>query len=258
MSQDFIQIAEEACRISGEIQREGLKKNREIHFKGKINLVTDIDHACERAIVELVQGKFPDHDILAEEGSGKRLDSEYKWIIDPLDGTTNYAHGYPLFCTSIALEYQGEIVVGAVYDPNLDEMFLAEHSQGATLNGEKIQVSEVESLQKAMLCTGFAYNVHETENNNLNHFQNFLMNSQAVRRDGVAAIDLCYVAMGRYEGFWELNLFPWDVAAGVIILREAGGQATDFSGNPFQVYFKELLASNGKVHQEMLKILKMA
>lgn len=255
MKQDFLSVAEEACRISGEIQRQGLKKSREIQFKGAINLVTDVDHACENAIVELIQGKFGDHDILAEEGSGKRRDSEYKWIIDPLDGTTNYAHAYPLFCTSIALEHRGEIILGAVYDPNLDEMFLAEKGQGATLNGEKIQVSPIDQLERAMLCTGFAYNIRETQNNNLNHFQNFLLGSQAVRRDGVAAVDLCYVAMGRYEGFWELNLFPWDVAAGMMILKEAGGQVTDFSGNPFEIYFKEILATNGHLHGEMLKTL---
>lgn len=252
---DYLKIAEQACREAGTIQMEGLKKSREIAFKGAINLVTDIDHACEKAIVNLIQGTFPEHDILAEEGSGKRKDSEYKWVIDPLDGTTNYAHGYPLFCTSIALEHKGEIVLGAVYDPNLDEMFLGERGAGATLNGENIHVSRASDLDKALLATGFAYNIRETQNNNLDHFQNFLFQAQAVRRDGVAAIDLCYVATGRYDGFWELNLFPWDVAAGFVILEEAGAKVSDFQGAPFQIYCKEILASNGRLHPAMIKVL---
>jgi myo-inositol-1(or 4)-monophosphatase len=252
---DYLKIAEQACREAGAIQKEGLKKSREIVFKGAINLVTDIDHACEKAIVHRIQGAFPQHDILAEEGSGKRKDSEYKWIIDPLDGTTNYAHAYPLFCTSIALEHQGEIVLGAVYDPNLDEMFLGEKGGGATLNGKKIQVSQVGELDKALLATGFAYNIRETQNNNLNHFQNFLFQAQAIRRDGVAAIDLCYVAAGRFDGFWELNLFPWDVAAGFVIIKEAGGEVTDFQGHKFQIYLKEILASNEKLHPAMAQVL---
>jgi myo-inositol-1(or 4)-monophosphatase len=252
---DFLKIAEQACRRAGDIQREGMKKSLAIDFKGAINLVTDIDRACEHAIVELIQGTFPDHDLLAEEGTGQRKDSPYKWIVDPLDGTTNYTHGYRLFCTSIALEYKGEIIVGAVYEPNLDEMYLAEKNEGATLNGKKLQVSGIPTLDKAMLSTGFAYNIRETANNNLNHFQNFLMKSQAVRRDGVAAIDLCFVAAGRYDGFWELNLFPWDVAAGFLILEEAGGRVSNFSGQPFDIYQKEILASNGKIHREMVQVL---
>lgn len=253
---EFLKIAEQACRRSGEIQMAGLQKSREIDYKGAINIVTDIDHACEKAIVQLIQGRFPDHDLVAEEGGGERKDSPYKWIVDPLDGTTNYAHGYPLFCTSVALEYKGEIVAGAVYEPNLDEMFLAEKNSGATLNGQRLQVSACKTLEQAMLCTGFAYNIRETANNNLNHFKNFLMTSQAVRRDGVAAADLCYVAAGRYDGFWELNLFPWDVAAGFLILQEAGGRVSNFSGKPFDVYQKEILATNGHLHEEMLKVLR--
>jgi myo-inositol-1(or 4)-monophosphatase len=255
MMSDFLKIAETACRRAGAIQLDGMKQSLTIDFKGAINLVTDVDRACERAIVDLIQGSFPDHDILAEEGTGQRKDSPYKWIIDPLDGTTNYTHGYRLFCTSIALEFKGEIVLGAVYEPNLDEMYLAEKNNGATLNGNNLQVSQIPSLDKAMLCTGFAYNIRETANNNLNHFENFLMKAQAVRRDGVAAVDLCFLAAGRYDGFWELNLFPWDVAAGFLILEEAGGRVTNFSGQTFDVYQKEILASNGKIHREMVQVL---
>jgi myo-inositol-1(or 4)-monophosphatase len=253
---DFIKIAEQACRRAGAIQLEGMKKSLAIDFKGAINLVTDIDRACERAIVDLIQGTFPHHDLLAEEGSGQRKDSPYKWVVDPLDGTTNYTHGYRLFCTSIALEHKGEIVAAAVYEPNLDEMYLAEKKSGATLNGKKLQVSQIPTLDKAMLCTGFAYNIRETTNNNLNHFENFLMKAQAVRRDGVAAVDLCFLAAGRYDGFWELNLFPWDVAAGYLILEQAGGKVSNFSGQAFDIYQKEILASNGKIHQEMVGVLQ--
>lgn len=252
---EFLQSAEEACRIAGKLQLEGLKRAKRIEFKGSINLVTDVDKACEQAIVELLQGRFPDHDILAEEGSGRRKDSEYKWVIDPLDGTTNYAHGYRLWAVSIALEYRGEIVVAAVHEPNHDEMFLAEKGAGATLNGERIRVSETAELGHAMLTTGFAYNVREAKNNNLDNFENFLMRARAIRRDGVAAIDLCYVADGRFDGFWELNLFPWDVAAGFLMIQEAGGRVSDFRGNPFDIYSKEILASNGRLHEAMVEVL---
>lgn len=252
---EFLQSAEEACRIAGKLQLEGLKRAKRIEFKGSINLVTDVDKACELAIVELLQGRFPDHDILAEEGSGRRKDSEYKWVIDPLDGTTNYAHGYRLWAVSIALEYKGEIVLAAVHEPNHGEMFLAEKGAGATLNGERIRVSETAELDHAMLTTGFAYNVREAKNNNLDNFENFLMRARAIRRDGVAAIDLCYVADGRFDGFWELNLFPWDVAAGFLMIQEAGGRVSDFRGNPFDIYSKEILASNGRLHEAMVEVL---
>jgi myo-inositol-1(or 4)-monophosphatase len=254
---NFIDIAKQACLLSGNIQMENFGRVQEIGYKGEINLVTEIDKKCEREIVALIQGEFPTHDILAEEGTGRRKDSEYKWIIDPLDGTTNYAHGYPLFCTSIALEYKGEIVLGAVYEPNLKEIFLAEKNSGATLNEKKLSVSKTTELKQALLSTGFAYNVAKAKENNLNHFQNFIFNAQAVRRDGVAAIDLCYTAAGRFDGFWELELFPWDVAAGYLIVKESGGKVSDFSERPFNVYSKEILASNGKLHQAMIKILKM-
>jgi myo-inositol-1(or 4)-monophosphatase len=252
---EYSQIAERACREAGALQLEGLKKARQISFKSTINLVTDVDHACEKTIVQMIQGAFPDHDILAEEGSGVRKDSEYKWVIDPLDGTTNYAHGYPLFCTSIALEYRGEIVLGAVFEPNRGEFFLAEKGSGAHLNGQRLAVSSAAKLDHALLATGFAYNVRETANNNVDHFTNFLLSAQAIRRDGVAAVDLCYVAAGRYDGFWELNLFPWDVAAGYLMILEAGGVVTDFRGEPFDIYKKEILANNGFLQESMVALL---
>ncbi len=252
---DFVQVAVDAAKIAGAIQKAHLGRVTEIEYKGEINLVTEVDKKCEAAIIAHLAAHCPDHDVLAEEGGGSRKDSAYKWIIDPLDGTTNYAHGYPLFCVSIALEQNGEIVVGVVYDPNRDELFVAEQGAGARLNGAPIRVSTVPTLNTALLATGFAYNIRTAKQNNLDHFQDFLMTAQAVRRDGVAAIDLCYVAAGRYDGFWELNLFPWDVAAGFLMIREAGGAVSAFNGDPFAVYLKEILASNGQIHEEMSRVL---
>lgn len=254
---DFLEIAKQAALASGEIQMQHYRREKQIEFKGEINLVTQVDKMCERQIVSMLQGAFPEHDILAEEGTGTRKDSPYKWVIDPLDGTTNYAHGYPLFCTSIGLEYKGEIVVGVVYEPNLKELFLAEKGQGATCNGERIRVSKTSKLDEALLATGFAYNVKQVKNNNLDHFSNFILNARAVRRDGVAAADLCYLAMGRFDGFWELELQPWDLAAGFLMVEEAGGIVTDFRYKPFNIYMKEVLASNSLIHKEMIRILKL-
>ena len=251
----FIDIAATAARQAGARQLANLGKVKEIEYKGEINLVTEVDKACEALIIDSMTSHFPDHDILAEEGGGERKDSAYKWIIDPLDGTTNYAHSYPLFCVSIALEYKGEIIIGVVYDPNRDEMFIAEKGAGATLNGNRIRVSSCDPLDRALLATGFAYNIRSAKINNINHFKDFLATAQAVRRDGVAAIDLCYVACGRYDGFWELNLFPWDVAAGFLMITEAGGKVSMFNEKAFEVYAKEIVASNGRLHREMCRIL---
>lgn len=194
---------------------------------------------------------------MAEEGSGKRSDSEYRWIIDPLDGTINFAHGYPLFATSIALEHKGEVVLGVVYEPNHDELFVAEKGSGSTRNGGRIKVSETSELQKSLLDTGFAYNKEKKEQlNNAEHFVNFLMEVTALRRDGAAAVDLCYVACGRFDGFWELYLKPWDVAAGQLIVKEAGGMATAFDGSPLDIYGDEILTSNGLIHKQMMGVLR--
>ncbi len=252
---DYLRVAIEAAQESGALQMDKLGNISQVEFKGEINLVTEVDKACEELIIKKIQGVFPQHDFLAEEGGGVRKDSEYKWIIDPLDGTTNYAHGYPLFCTSIALEHKGQIVVGVVYDPNRNEIFSAEKGSGSFLNEKPIHVSKIDELEHSLLATGFAYNIRKAKNNNLDHFKKMLMVTQAIRRDGVAAIDLCYVACGRYDGFWELNLFPWDVAAGRIILDEAGGRVTTFSGKEFSIYDKEILATNSLIHAESIKIL---
>ena len=252
---DLLAIAISAVEESGRIQKEWLGKDKKVELKGEINLVTEVDRICERRIIEIIAEAFPEHNILSEETPMPEGPSPYRWIIDPLDGTTNYAHGYPFFCTSVALELEGEIVLGAIYDPLLDELFTAQQEEGAFLNGEKITVSATERLTEALLCTGFPYDLRESSVNNLDHFNNFIMEAQAIRRDGSAALDLCYVAAGRFDGFWELKLNAWDVAAGTLIVEEAGGVVTDFKGGPLDIYGQETLASNGRIHGEMVRVL---
>jgi myo-inositol-1(or 4)-monophosphatase len=249
-----IDVAREAGALL--IQKLGAAR---VSNKGDIDLVTEADLASENLIIERIRSYHPQHGILAEESGeavlvgGKR--SEWKWIIDPLDGTTNYAHSYPCFCVSIALEHAGELEVGVVYDPVRDEMFAAERGCGATLNGRQIRVSEVEELKDAMVCTGFPYNVRERPDFTRD-FANFTMAAQAVRRDGSAALDLAYVACGRFDGFWEDGLSPWDTAAGVLLIEEARGKVSNFDNEPLSIYTKKVLASNGLVHQDMLRVLK--
>jgi len=254
---DFaIQTAQEAGRLLSErFRRTSLAVTR----KGEIDLVTEADLASERLIVERIRSYHPRHSILAEEGGDVTRDeqtSEYKWIIDPLDGTTNYAHGYPCFCVSVALELAGEIVIGVVHDPTRDETFAAERGEGATLNGRRVRVSGIEDLNRALLCTGFPYDVRGRDQF-ARHFHNFIQHAQAVRRDGAAALDLAYVACGRFDGFWEEGLRPWDVAAGKLIVEEAGGRVSHYDGRPFDVYTPPIVASNGVLHEELLRVLAM-
>ena len=254
----MLNFAIDVARDAGGLlmQRLGAAK---VTNKGDIDLVTEADLASENLIIERIRSYFPQHGILAEEsgeaelvGGAKR--SEWKWIIDPLDGTTNYAHSYPCFCVSIALEHAGVLEVGVVYDPVRDEMFAAERGNGATLNDRKITVSSVEELKDAMLCTGFPYNVRERPDFTRD-FANFTMAAQAVRRDGSAALDLAYVACGRFDGFWEDGLSPWDIAAGQILIEEARGKVTNFDNEPLSIYTKKVLASNGLVHDAMRRVL---
>jgi myo-inositol-1(or 4)-monophosphatase len=216
-----------------------------------------MDHRSEDAIISILKKGFPDYGILAEESDERKGDGTYRWILDPLDGTTNYAHGYPFFAVSLALEKAGEVVWGVVYDPLREELFMAEPGKGATLNGDPIRVSSTDALHRGFLATGFPYDVRASEENNLKHFNNFARVAQAIRRDGSAALDLCYVAMGRFDGFWELKLNPWDTAAGSLIVDEAGGQVTDFKGKPFSINGLKILASNGLIHPEMVRILSL-
>ena len=253
---DLQDVAIHAARESGTIQREWLGRDKGIELKGEINLVTEVDRRCEERIVEIIKKAFPLHNILTEETSMPELPSPYRWIIDPLDGTTNYAHEYPCFGTSVALELEGKIVLGAIYDPLLDELFTAQQGKGAFLNGGRISVSATERLTDALISTGFPYDLRESRENNLDHFNNFIMEARAIRRDGSAVLDLCYVAMGRFDGFWELKLEPWDVAAGKLLVEEAGGNVMDFRGGPLDIYGQEILASNGKIHGEMIRVLQ--
>jgi len=249
-------VAVRAAREAGRILIAGMTQELAIIYKGELDLVTQIDTLAERAIVTHIKKFFHDHQILAEEGNNQESDSPYRWIIDPLDGTTNYAHRFPCFCVSIAVEYERSICVGVIYDPVRKELFFAEKGKGAILNQQPLSVSSCPILKESLLVTGFAYNLRDNPNNNLDHFSRLLMRAQGIRRMGSAALDLCYVAAGRLDGFWELNLNPWDTAAGFLILTEAGGSVTDFSGKPFSIDKREILATNGKIHQEMVDVLR--
>jgi len=262
--EQFRKVAIQTALKAGEILIQHAGKVKKIGFKNEVNLVTEVDCLSEETIIEIINSKFPDHDILTEESGGKKSGALYKWVIDPLDGTTNYAHDFPVYCVSIALEKEGEIILGVVYDPNLDELFVAEKGRGAFLSKGRspanhkrsISVSQTTQLSQSLLATGFPYDIRTTQIDNLNHFANFYKKAQAIRRAGSAALDLCYLAMGRFDGFWELKLSPWDMAAGSLLVTEAGGKVTDFSGEPFNIYLKEILASNGKIHQQMIDVLK--
>ncbi|HKY07260.1 MAG TPA: inositol monophosphatase family protein [Candidatus Binatia bacterium] len=223
-----------------------------------IDLVTSVDRAAEQRIVEILNKEFPDHAILAEEETTITggVANGYRWIIDPLDGTTNFAHGYPQFSVSVALEYNNEIILGLVYDPLRHECFRAVKGQGAMLNGAAIRVSAVDELDKALLATGFPYDRRAHADFYLSFFRAFLTRSQGIRRAGSAALDLCYVASGRLDGFWELKLKPWDIAAGALMVAEAGGALSDFSGAEFSIWGNDTLASNGLIHDEMISTLK--
>lgn len=227
--------------------------------EGINNLVTEADHAAEKAIIEVIKTEFPDHDILSEEaGEVFALDttsnnSDYKWIIDPIDGTVNFANGIPICCVSIALEHNGTMILGAVYNPNLNEFFLAEKGRGATLNGNKISVSSKTEVINSCLVTGFPYTYLQQPNGPLQVFEKLITKGIPVRRLGSAAIDLCWVAAGRFDGFYEHKLQAWDSAAGFLIVEEAGGRVTDFKGEPYSPYQPHLIATNGKIHDELLK-----
>ncbi len=249
-------LAVEAALAAGRIQKERADNIGEIHYKGEINLVTEVDLLCEKEIIGRIKKEFPGHAILAEESGATAGDADHLWVIDPIDGTVNYAHGYPCYCVSIGYQCRGEVVVGVIYNPCLDELFVAEKGKGVTLNGKPISVSTTTELKKSLLATGFAYDINESSINNLNHFRNFIKACQALRRPGSAAMDLCYTAMGRFEGFWELKLHPWDYAAGWLMVEEAGGQVTRFDGSPFQMGDRSVLASNGHIHQDMVALLQ--
>ena len=256
MTNKFKKTAIDAAKKAGLLLKKNIDKAHRIEFKGVIDIVTEMDKKAEDIIIKTFKNAFPEHGILTEESLEQKSSSEYRWIIDPLDGTTNYSHGFPVFCVSIALEKQGEIILGVVYNPMLNELFTAEKDKGAYLNNKKIKVSNISNLSKSLLATGFPYDVRTSPENNINHFSNFAVRAQAIRRAGAAALDMCYVACGRFDGFWELKLKPWDTAAAMLIINEAGGIVTDFGGKPFSLYSGETLASNGLLHDAMIKVLK--
>lgn len=252
----MLNFAIQTARDAGQILLEKFGKILTVTKKGDINLVTEADLASEKLIIEQIKSYYPKHSILAEESGNAAVDgnSKWKWIIDPLDGTTNYAHGYPCFCVTIALEHEGKIVVAVTFDPTRNEVFAAEKGNGATLNNKPIRVSKTEKLSEALLVTGFPYDFKQKDNF-ARHLTSFLLNARGVRRDGSAAIDMAYIACGRFDGFWEEGLNPWDMAAGVLLIEEAGGQITNYRGANFDLYSPPMCASNGLIHHEMLRVL---
>jgi myo-inositol-1(or 4)-monophosphatase len=252
---NFMSVAWEAANAAGAIIRENWQQPKTIDYKGAIDLVTSVDRECERQIVDVIRRNFPDHSILAEEETDvDGAQNHYRWIIDPLDGTTNFVHSYPQFSVSIALEQNGGVIVGLVYDPIRNECFKAALGQGATLDSIPIRTSIANELDKSLLATGFPYDHRDFADFYLSYFKAFMIRCQGIRRGGSAALDLCYVACGRLDGFWELKLKPWDIAAGSLIITEAGGKLSDFSGKPFSIRGYETLATNGLIHDEMVRV----
>lgn len=254
----YLEAASSLAREAGAIQRNRMGSELNVQFKGEIDLVTEVDKACEALIVDGLKQAFPEHDILAEENDYPSLASPCKWIIDPLDGTTNYAHGYPWFCVSIALEIHGVVQVGVVYHPVQDELFSAIRGEGAHCNGRRLQVSRHHPLKNCLLATGFPYDRAPGNENNFSNFFHFQLAARGVRRAGAAALDLASVAAGRLDGYWECKLKPWDVAAGVLLVEEAGGRVSGHQGEPYSIYNHRILASNGQIHEEMCQVLHQA
>jgi myo-inositol-1(or 4)-monophosphatase len=251
-------LAVRLAREAGAIQRARYETALEVASKSAPNdLVTEVDRACETHLVEALRRERPGDDVLAEEG-GAHEDGggAWRWVIDPLDGTVNYAHGYPCFCVSIGVEHRGRRAVGVVYEPLRDELFEAVCGGGARRNDRPIHVSPTAQLARALLATGFAYDVHDSPVDNLDRLARAVKRAGGVRRDGSAALDLCYVACGRFDGFWELKLHAWDVAAGILIVEEAGGRVSDLAGGPPPASGREIAASNGRIHDEMLRVLE--
>jgi myo-inositol-1(or 4)-monophosphatase len=250
-------VAVDAARAAGELLRRALSTTRHVAFKGTpTNLVTEMDARAETLVVDALLGAFPDDGILAEEGSARAGRSGRRWIIDPLDGTTNYAHGVPLFSVGIGLEVGGRVVLGVVYEPSRDELYVGERGAGAWLNDARLAVSTTETLGASLLATGFPYDIRETTETNLPQYGAFAVRARAVRRFGSALLDFAYVAAGRLDGFWELRLSPWDVAAGVILVEEAGGRVTDLAGGPLDLERPSVVATNGRIHGQVLAVLE--
>lgn len=252
------ELAIRLAREAGKIQRDRYETDFVVESKSaKIDLVTEVDRQCEELIVSAINQQRPDDAILAEEGGGTDTPgAQWRWVIDPLDGTTNYAHGFPRFCVSIGIELNGERQVGVVYDPLLDELYHAVRGGGAWLGERRLQVSGEKRMDHALAATGFAYDIHRTEEDNLANFGRMLKAARAVRRDGSAALDLCYVAAGRFDAYWEFRLHAWDVAAGLLIVEEAGGSVSNVAGDPPPSSGREVVCTNGHLHEQVLTLLR--
>ncbi len=244
-------FAEKIAKGAGKILADGFLKNKNIKYKGRIDPVTEFDLKSEKYIISKICSVFPEHSILSEEGSSIDNNSDFCWVIDPLDGTVNYAHRLPSYAVSVALQYRNESIVGVVYAPELNELFSASIGQGALLNKKKIKVSTEKRLDRSLLATGFSYNISTAKENNLGMFSRMMKKAQSVRRFGSAALDICWVADGRFEGYWEYNLAPWDSAAGIIILTEAGGKVSQVNNQTYSIFDKSILASNRLIHKSM-------
>src|SRR5215471_1165466 len=250
MTKKYLEVAVEIAREAGKALREELERPPDIAYKGDFDLVTQADRRSEAIIVGRLQKYFPEHAVEAEEGTGKDTGSEFRWHVDPLDGTTNFAHGYPCFCVSMALAQKNELLAGVIYNPVYEELFTAERGEGAVFNGKKIHCSKITAMKNSLLCTGFP-NRKRHANPNIHYYWDFTLRSHGVRRDGSAALDLASVACGRFDGFWEFGLNPWDTAAGSLLVSEAGGVVSDFRGDPYVVGGPVVLATNGRIHEEM-------
>ena len=251
MSVELLSPMQAMAREAGALLMGYFRQHVKIEYKGDVDLVTVADRKSEALILERIRKQFPTHDVMGEEGARIETGSEYKWYVDPLDGTTNFAHGYPVFCVSLGVEYRKQRIAAVVYDPTRDEMFVAEKSAGARLNDESIHVSTTAELGQCLIATGFPSQKRH-KNPNIYFYHQLTLRTHGVRRAGSAALDLCNVASGRFEGFWEFNLNPWDTAAGVLIVEEAGGKVSDFTGGEFQIASRETLATNGLIHEALL------
>jgi myo-inositol-1(or 4)-monophosphatase len=253
MGNQYLEVAIETAVEAGEILLAEFDKPPTISYKGEVDLVTQADRRSEQTIVGRLRNYFPTHTIVAEEGGGQEADARYRWIVDPLDGTTNFAHGYPCFAVSIGFEKDGELLAGVIYQPVSKELFTTARGEGAYLNEKRIEVSRIDHLSTSLLATGFP-SIKRTRNPNIHYYRDFTLSSHGVRRDGSAALDLAAVACGRFDGFWEFGLHSWDTAAGALLVREAGGVVTEFSGKPYRPGDYETVASNGRIHEEMRRL----
>ena len=258
MSWRLLAVATEAALRAGAIQKERYGQELRIDYKGETDLVTEVDRDCESAVLETIRSRFPDHDVVTEETAFVGTGARTVWFVDPLDGTVNFAHGYPFFCASVAAAVDGRVVAGAVYDPIKEELFTAERGAGAHLNGRRLRVSRSTELIRSLLVTGFPYDVREDLAGKLRWFNRLMGQARAVRRDGSAALDLCYVGAGRFDGFWEERLNSWDMAAGNLVVEEAGGRVSRFDGTALGLGHDEIVATNGGIHEAMLGVLQEA